>query len=97
MGVLFVTVTVLFKRNWKMRTVKIGQILLYIIEALLVMNAIKYGGLGFRIISIALAVIDIASYMIFLITYLKGYVPYSTVEAAFEGFAKDETVEECMK
>ena len=36
MGALFVIAVVFFKMNWKVRTVKIGQFLLYIIEGLLV-------------------------------------------------------------
>lgn len=95
MAILWVIFAMLYLKNFSIRAVVYAQYMMYVVDVLLMLNAFAYGGIVFRILTVAITVIDVIAFIVCAV--LVHTSPCSdNARDASDCFVNDGTVDDYM-
>jgi hypothetical protein len=92
MAVLWVVFAMLFLRKFSLRTCVCVQYMMYVVDALLVLNAFAYDSIVLRILTVAIAIIDAIAFIVCGVLANTSWRDEGV--RMVEGFNDDESLEE---
>lgn len=94
MAILWIAFAMLIFRKFSVRTCIYVQWMMYVVDILLALNAFAYGGIVFRILTVAIAIIDAIAFIVCGV--LANTLWRDEGVRTLEAFNNDETIEERM-
>ena len=90
MALLWVIFAMLYLKKFSIRTVVYAQYMMYVVDVLLMLNAFAYDSIVFRILTVAITVIDAIAFIVCAV--LEHTLCSDNARGAFDCFVNDGTI-----